>query len=144
MSGASYTERVVNIDSDSTTTSTQEGTPPLNYSSNKPEANSITREDIILPRFNGNGAEYQQQHWFLCEVVWMVHQLHSAIVRKVQMITTLRGCALDQFTNFCVVPLGTPQNTLDGIPPTMICEFRKPRSESECITEIKEIKKLPT
>ena len=43
---------------------------------------------------------------------------------------------------FSIVPVGNPQKTLDEIQLAMICEFRKPKSESHCITEIKEIKKL--
>ena len=56
-SRASSPERVVNIDSASTATSAQEGTPTLNYSSNKHDANSMDGHDIWLPTFNGNGAE---------------------------------------------------------------------------------------
>ena len=57
-----------------------------------------------------------------------------------QMITILRGRALYWFMKFCIVPPGTPQNTLEEIWPAMISEFRKPKSESQCITDIKEIK----
>ena len=70
-------------------------------------------EDIILPTFNGNGAEDPEQHRFLCEVVWMVRLVHNVEPKKVQMITTLRGCALDWFMKFCVVTPGTPQKTLE-------------------------------
>ena len=59
------------------------------------------------------------------------------------MITTLRGRALDWFMKFCVTPAGTPQKTLEEIQATMISKFRKPQSESQCITEIKEIKQAP-
>ena len=94
-------------------TSAQEGTPPLNYSLNNPDAKSMVGEDIRLPTFNGNGVEDPDQHWFLCEVVWMVRQVHSMDLNKAQMITNLRGCALDWFMKFCVVPPGTPHKTLE-------------------------------
>ena len=68
-SRASSLERVVNTDSASTANSVQEGTPPLNYSSDNPEANSMVGHDIRLPTFNGNGPEDPEQYWFLCEVV---------------------------------------------------------------------------
>ena len=42
---------------------------------------------------------------------------------------------------YFVAPLGKPQSTLDEIRCAMISEFRKPQFESQCITEIKEIKK---
>ena len=56
------------------------------------------------------------------------------------MITTLRGRALDWFMKFCVVPLGEPLKNLEEIRLAMIYKFRKPKFESQCITEIKEIK----
>ena len=70
----------------------------------------------------------------------MVHLLHNADIKKGQMITTLRGHALDWFMKVFVVPAGTLQKTLEEIQAAMISEFRKPKSESQCITEIKEIK----
>ena len=42
--------------------------------------------------------------------------------------------------NFFIVPVGNPQRTLDEIRLTMIYEFKKTKYESQCITEIKEIK----
>ena len=65
-------------------------------------------EDIRLPTFNGNVAEDLQQHWFLCEAIWMVHQVCNAEIKKAQMITTHWGRVLDWFMNFYVVPAGTP------------------------------------
>ena len=53
---------------------------------------------------------------------------------------TLRGHALDWFMKFCVVLPGTLQRTLDEIRAAIIYKFRKPKSKSQCITEIKEIK----
>ena len=55
-SRASSPKRVVNTDSASTVTSTQEIPPSLNHSLEKPDANSMAGEDIKLPTFNGNGA----------------------------------------------------------------------------------------
>ena len=53
---------------------------------------------------------------------------------------TLRGHALDLFMKFCAIPIGTLQKTLEEIRHAMISKFRKPQSESQCITKIKEIK----
>ena len=41
---------------------------------------------------------------------------------------------------FYVAPAGTPQKTLEEIRATMVSEFRKHKSDSQCIIEIKEIK----
>ena len=70
----------------------------------------------------------------------MVHLVQNMDLKKVQMITTLSSHAVDWFMKFYIVPLGVPHKTLDEIRLTMICEFRKPKFESQCITEIKEIK----
>ena len=56
------------------------------------------------------------------------------------MIMPLWGCALEWFMTFCIVQVGNPQKTLEEIRLVMICEFRKPKFESQCITKIKEIK----
>ena len=97
--------------------------------------------DIQLLTFNGNGAEDPKQHWFLYEVVCMVRLVHNADIKKEQMITTMRGHALDWFMKFYTTPTRTPQKTLDEIRVAMISEFRKPKYELQCINEIKQIKK---
>ena len=60
------------------------------------------------------------------------------------MITTLRGHVLDRFMKFYTAPIGTPQKTLEEIQAAMISEFRKPKSKSQYITKIKEIKQTLT
>ena len=97
-----------NTDNAGTATNTPEGIPPLNPLQENPDANSIAGEDIQLPTFNGNGAEDPKHYWVICEVVWMVRLVQNVDLKKTQMITTLRGHALNWFMNFCVVPLGTP------------------------------------
>ena len=93
----------------------QEGAPPLNPVPEYPNANSMAVTDVRLPTFNGNGMEDPKQHWFLYEAIWMVCLFHGADVKKAQMITTLRGRALDWFMKFCAAPAGTPQKTLEEI-----------------------------
>ena len=58
------------------------------------------------------------------------------------IITTFRGRALEQYMKLFVVPVGIPQKTLDQIRTRFIDEFKKPKSESQCIIEIKEIKQF--
>ena len=71
--------------------------------------------DVRLPTFNGNGTKDLEQHWFLSEVVWMVHLIHNVDIKKGQMIMTMRGRALDWFMKFCATLTGTPQKTLEEI-----------------------------
>ena len=59
------------------------------------------------------------------------------------MITTLRGHALDWYMKFSIVLVGVVPKTLNEVQLGFIYEFKKPKSESQCITEIKEIKNLP-
>ena len=60
------------------------------------------------------------------------------------MTTTLKVHVLDWYMKFFVVPARIPHNTLDKIWMRLIDEFKKPKSESQCITKIKEIKQFPT
>ena len=70
----------------------------------------------------------------------MVHLAYNADIKKEQMIMTLRGCALYWFMNFCAASTETLQKTLNEIQAAMISKFKKTKFESQCITEIKEIK----
>ena len=51
------------------------------------------------------------------------------------MVMTFRGHALNWFMNFYVVHVGNPQKTLAEIQTGLVDEFRKPKYESQCITE---------
>ena len=73
----------------------QDNPPPLNQSSDNLNANLMAGHDIRLPTFNGNGPEDPEQHWFICEAVWMVCLVQNVDLKKAQMITTLRGRVLD-------------------------------------------------
>ena len=75
----------------------------------------MVENDIKLPIINGNGLEDPKQHWFLCEVVWTMRHVQDEAIKKVEMITTLIGCAVDWYMKFYVVPTGIPLNTLDQI-----------------------------
>ena len=60
------------------------------------------------------------------------------------MTMTLRCHALNWYMKFSVVLVGIPHKKLDQIRMRLLDEFKKPNSESRCITKSKEIKKLPT
>ena len=64
-------------------------------------------------------------------------------VKKGQLATTLQGRALDWYMKFVQVPTGTPAKTLAEVRRGLIEEFRKPKSEAQYITELKEIKQYP-
>ena len=75
--------------------------------------------------------------------MWTVRQAIDDDVKKGKLATTLRGHVLDWFMKFIQFPQGTPMKTLDAIRMGLIEEFRKPKSEAQYITELKEIKQFP-
>ena len=60
------------------------------------------------------------------------------------MTMTLKVHVLDWYMKFSMVPTSIPHKTLDHIEKGLIYEFRKPKSMSQCITKLKEIKQFPT
>ena len=92
-----------------------------------------------LPIFKGTGAEDPEQHWFLCEAMWTIKTINDDNLKLVQLVITLRDRALTWYIKYTTVP-----KTLVQVKTTMIKEFKKPKSESQCITELKDIKQLPS
>ena len=89
-----------------------------------------------LPIFRGTGLEDPEQHWFLCKVVWNVKQVIDDDIKMAQLTTTFRDRALNRFMKY-----SNGQNrTLAQVRVALIGEFKKSKSESQCITESKEIK----
>ena len=56
-------------------------------------------------------------------------------IRRAQLVTSFRDRALTWFMKFS----STQNHVLADIKTTMIKEFKKPKSESQCITELKDI-----
>ena len=75
------------------------------------------------------------QIWFLCEAVWNAKKITDPNVRAAQLITSFRDRALTWFMKFS----STQSPTLGEIKAAIIKEFKKPKSESQSITELKEI-----
>jgi hypothetical protein len=96
-------------------------------------------DEMRLPIFRGDGSEDPDQHWFLCEAVWSIKQVNDEVVKRAQFSTTLRDRALSWYMKF-VKGVVQPK-PLNDIKTALSAEFKKPKSESQCITELKEIKK---
>ena len=92
-------------------------------------------DDIKLPVFKGTGSEDPEQFWFLCEAVWNAKTITDQDVRRVQLVTYFRDRALTWFMKFS----STQSHALDDIKAVIIKGFKKLKSESQCITELKEI-----
>ena len=93
-------------------------------------------DDMKLPVFKGTGLEDPKQHWFLCEFVWNVKQAIDDEIKMAQLTTTFKDLALNWFMKY----LNGHNRTLVQVNAALIGEFKKPKSESQCITELKEIK----
>ena len=100
-------------------------------------------DEMKLPIFNGNGTGDPEQYWFLCEVIWTARKTVDDDVKKSQLATTLRGHALEWFMRFMWIPQGGTAKKLDEIQTWLFEEFKKPKSEAQYITELKEIKQFP-
>ena len=96
-----------------------------------------------LPMFHGNDTHDPEQYWFLCDTFWTTRKTTDDNVKKSQLETTLRGHALNWYMRFIQVLQGTIAKTLDEIQKGLLEEFKKPKSEAQYITELKEIKQFP-
>ena len=72
--------------------------------------------------------------------MWTIKGLQDDNIKLVQLVTTLREQALTWYMKYT----STIPRTLVQVRTAMIKEFKKPKSKSQCITELKDIKQLPT
>jgi hypothetical protein len=87
-------------------------------------------DEMRISIFRGDGSEDPNQHWFLCVAVWNIKNVTDEAVKIIQFSTTLRDCALSWYMKL-VQGLANPKP---------LNEIKKPNSESQCMTELKEIK----
>jgi hypothetical protein len=95
--------------------------------------------EMRLPIFRGYGSEDPDQHWFLYEAIWMTKNITNEVVKINQFSTTLRDRALSWYMK--LVQGLAQSKPLNEIKNALVVELKKPNSESQCITELKEIKK---
>jgi hypothetical protein len=95
-------------------------------------------DEMRLPIFKGDGSENIDQNWFLCEAVWNIKSITDEAIKRTQFNTTLRDRTLSWYMKL-VQGLAQPK-PLNEIKNVLIAEFKKPNSESQCITKLKEIK----
>jgi hypothetical protein len=88
-------------------------------------------DEMRLPIFRGYGSKDPDQHWFLCEAIWNIKNVIDEAVKKNQFSTTLRDRTLSWYMNL-VQGLAQPK-PLNEIKSALIGEFKKPKSESQCI-----------
>jgi hypothetical protein len=92
--------------------------------------------------FHGAGTEDPEQHLFICETIWTVKNVQDDDVNIVQLEMTFRDRALLWYMKYqTTTPVGQTR-TLAEVRQALLKEFQKPKSESQCITELKEIKQI--
>jgi hypothetical protein len=91
-------------------------------------------DEMRIPIFIGDTSEDPDQHWFLCEAVWSINQFNDEVVKRAQFSNTLRDCALSWYMKFVKITIQT--KLLNDIKTALSAEFKKPKSESRCITEL--------
>jgi hypothetical protein len=69
--------------------------------------------------------------------VWSIKNITDEVVKRAQFSTTLRDRALSWYMKFVQ---GAAPKLLNTIKTALTAEFKKPKLESQCITELKEIK----
>ena len=67
--------------------------------------------------------------------MWTAKNITDQDTKRAQLVTSFRDRALTWFMKFS----NTQNHALPVIKATMINEFKKPKYESQCITELKEI-----
>ena len=99
-------------------------------------------DEMRLPIFRGDGPKDPDQHWFLCEAVWSIKKVTNEDVKRNRFSTILRDRELSWYMKF-VTGYVQPK-PLNDIKTALSAEVKKPKSESQCITELKEIKQKVT
>ena len=94
--------------------------------------------EMRLSIFKGDGSEYLDKYQFLCEAIWSIKKVNDKVVKRAQFSTTLRYRKLSWYMKF-VNGVAQPK-PLNEIKIALSVEFKKPKSESQCITYLKEIK----
>ena len=130
------------IGTPSSSSHTAHTTPPSgsNTANKNPPPRNRMEDDMKLPTFKGTGSEDPEQHWFLCEAIWTIKQIQDDDIKLVQLATTFRDRALTWYMKYTA----GHNRTLAQVRTAMIKEFKKPKSESQCIRELKDTKQLPT
>jgi hypothetical protein len=55
---------------------------------------SSMEDEMRIPIFRGDGSEYLDQHWFLCEAIWNIKSITDESIKRTQFNITLRDRAL--------------------------------------------------
>jgi hypothetical protein len=81
-----------------------------------------------------------EQHCFTCESIWYMKRIIDETTNIMQLETTFRDRALMWYMKYkAIAPVGHTRSLIES-KRDLLKEFENPKYESQCITEIKEIK----
>ena len=89
-----------------------------------------------LPNFRGIGNEDTDHLWFVTKVVWQAQQINNIDIRKVQLATAFQDCALYWYIRYTQA---NHNATLEKIKASLKEQFKKPKSYTQLVIEMKEI-----
>jgi hypothetical protein len=95
---------------------------------------------MMLPMFHGMGRDDVEQYWFTCEEIWHVKRIPDESGKIVQLKITFREKSLTWYMKYKATAPTGQERSLTKINQYMVREFHKPKSESQCVMEIKEVK----
>jgi hypothetical protein len=92
--------------------------------------------------FHEPGLEDPQQHLFICETTWTVKNIQDDDAKIAQLEMTFKDHTLLWYMKYhTTTPMGQTRTLVD-VRQALLKELQKPKSESQCITEMKEIKQI--
>jgi hypothetical protein len=86
--------------------------------------------------------EDPEQHLFVCDMIWTVKNVQDEAMKIVQLAMMFRGHALLWYMKYQTTTPTGQSRTLAEIGQALLKEFWKLKSESQYITELKEIKQV--
>jgi len=93
-----------------------------------------------LPTFDGMRRDDVEQHWFTYESIWSMKTMTDEATNIAQLETTFKDKDLTWYMKYMATTSMGQERSLMVIKRYILKEFQKPKSESQCITKIKDIK----
>lgn len=93
-----------------------------------------------LPTFKGVGDEDMDRFWFVENAVWTMQNVNTDVVKRAQMVMAFEGNDLDWFMGYLNQHVDP---TIQHIKDALKQQFRKPKSYSQCIVDLKDFKQVP-
>ena len=102
-----------------------------------PSLDSDMATHLKLPTFKGVGDEDMDRFWFVAVSSWTVQNVASDMVKRAQLSIVFEKRALDWYMWY-IAHNGSP--SIQDIKDTLKHQFRKPKSYSQLVAEVKDFK----